>query len=419
MISQEPAAGQHIGGTESEAGDGDSSPHRSQHPTAQPRQPTLSPLPNTDGSQTPPGKGELTAPMSPPPIVFAASFDIEQVSDDDQGRFKPNHQKPTHTKAQKIASVPNSDLRRSHSAADALNMAYSTSSDANSCPFTASTEYPYVLHAFEVVGKNPTHNRSLPNIMEHRFLEDQATNLEKGNHGDTENFQMDTANDSNSDADDEPSYSYADRRHMTAKDLLTRRSKLPSIVEPATNQDYHYGEYPSAWNPTSQLLVQSITQNSNEYTTDTHNQTKSSALPSNQVTSQNQKQSNDVQDNPLPPKPKKKPTIKPRKKLTYKVTPNGAMLHSSTGVNTAEKGDQLLSSDQVKKNQGSTDESGDSARLVAQTPPMYMKLLETTKDDYHRYTYLFDGANELNEQSVSDVDPERAYPNEWCKQTKC
>ena len=417
MISQEPAAGLHTVSTESEPGDRDSSPHRSQHPTAQPHQPAPTPLPNTVGSQMPPEKGELTAPMSPPPIVFAASFDIEQLSDDDQGRFKPNRQKPTHTKAKKIALVPSSDLRRSYSAADALNVAYSTSSDANSCAFTASTEYPYVLHAFEVVGR---HKRSLPNIIEHRFLEDQATNPEEGNHGGTANFQMDTANDSNSDADDEPSYSYADRRHMTAKDLLIGGSKLPSIVEPATNQDYNYDEYPSAWNPTSQLLVQSITQNSNEYTTDTHNQTKSSALPSNQVTSQNQKlQSNDVQDNPLPPKPKKKPTIKPRKKLTYKVTPNGATLHFSTGLNTAEKGDQPPSSGQVIKNQGKTDESGDSARLVARAPPMYMKLLETTKDDYHRYTYLFDGATKLKEQSVSDVDPERAHPNEWCKQTKC
>ena len=419
MISQEPAMSQHVSGTESEAGGRDSPPHRSQHPTAQLHQPPPpSPLSDTDGLQAPSEQGEATSPpMSPPAVVLAASFDIEQLSDDDQGRstFKPNQQKPARTKAQELAPVPNSDLKRSHSATDAINIGYS-----NNCPYTASTEYPYVLHAFEVVGRSPTRNGSLPNIMERRFLEDQATDpLSDGrrNQGGTANFQMDTATDnSNSDTDDEPSYSYADRRHMTTENLLTTKIKLPSIVEPATNQDYHYDEYPSVWNPTSQqLLIQSITQNRNEQVMDAHNQTESPALPSNQASSQ--KPIDDVTDNPLPPKPKVKPTIKPRKKFAHKLTPNHAILNFSTGMNTAtEKGDQPSRPSQVIQKQ---DKLGNGMRLAAPTSPGYMKLLQTTKDDDHRYTYLFDGGTELSEQSVRYLDSERTYPNEWCKQTKC
>ena len=418
MISQEPAVGQHVSSTESEAGGRDSPPHRSQNPTAQLHQPPPpSPSSNTDEFQTPPEQGEATSPpMSPPAVVLAASFDIEQLSDDDQGRstFKPNQQKPAHTKAQKIALAPNSDLKRSQSAADALNMGYS-----NSCPYTASIEYPYVLHAFEVVGRSPTHNGSLPNIMEHRFLEDQAADPlsdGKGSQGGTANLQMDTAtDDSNSDTDDEPSYSYADRRHMTPETLLTRKSKLPSIIEPATNQDYRYDEYPSAWNPTSQLSVRSIRQKSNEHVMDAHNQIESPALPSKQASSQ--KPIDDMTDSPLPPKPKVKPTIKPRKKLAHRLIPNHAILNSSTEVNTAtERGDQPSRPSQVIQKQGKL---GDGMRLAAQTSPTYMKLLQTTKDDDHRYTYLFDGGTELSEQSVRYLDSERAHPNEWCKQTKC
>ena len=415
MTSQEPAAGQHVVGTGSEPGDRDSSPYRSQNPTAQLPQPQY-PFLGVDGPQAPLEQGNNTAPMSPPPVVFAASFDIEQLSDDDQSKvtFKPSQQKFSHTNTRKVVLA--SDLKRSHSATDALNIAYSNSSNYN-----ASTEYPYVLHAFEVIGKSSTHIGSLPNIMEHRFLEEQATDqCSDENQGATANFQMGyAADDSNSDADDEPSYSYADRRHMTAMDLppIKSKSKLPSIVEAAANQDYHYDDYPSAWNPTSQLLVQSITQNSNE---DAHKEIESSAtLPSNQVSFQNQKQSNnDVQDNPLPPKPKVKPAIKPRKKLAHKVTPNHTIPHFSTGVNRAiDRSDQPSSSSLVIRNQGSTDGSVHGARLVTQTSPTYMKLIETTKDDYHGYTHLFNGAAEPNKQLASNLDPDRAHPNEWYKQT--
>ena len=416
MVSEE--AGQHIDCTEIEAGDGDSP----QHPTTTPRQPPP-PLPNTDGFQSSSEHDEFNSPVSPPPVIFAASFDIDQQSDDNQDRFifKLNHQKYTHTKAQKIASVPSSDLKRSHSAVDAINVAYSSSPDTNTCPYTASTEYPYVLHAFEVVGKNQKHIGSLPNIIEHRFLEDEATNPRSNvddNQGGTAYFQMNTvADDSNSNADDEPTYSYADRRQMTAKDLPTRRSKLPSIVKQATNQDYHYGEYPSAWNPTSQLLVQSITQSDNKYTTGDHTRsTEFSALPSNQVSpTQDLKQSSDMQDNALPPKPKLKPTIKPRKKPAHKVTSNGTALHSPAGMDKTGENHQpskVISSNQVTENHA-------GAMLAAQTPPMYMKLIETTKDDFHGYTNLFDGITELSELTTSDLYPERAHPNEWCKQTKC
>lgn len=422
MISQEPAAGQHVDGTGSELGDRDSSPYGSQNPTAQLPQPQ-SPLLGVDRPQAPLEQGDNTAPISPPPVVFAASFDIEQLSDDNQSKvtFKPSRQKFSHTNTHKVALA--SDLKRSHSATDALNFAYSNSNNANhvNSPLTASTEYPYVLHAFEVVGKSSTRIGSLPNIMEHQFLEEQATDqCSDENQGATAIFQMEyAADDSNSDADDEPSYSYADRRHMTAMDLppIKPKSKLSSIVEPAANQDYHYDDYPSAWNPTSQLLVQSITQNSNE---DAHKEIESSAtLPSNQVSSQNRKQSNNnVQDNLLPPKPKVKPAIKPRKKLAYKVTPNHATLHFSTGMNRAiDRSDQPSSSSLVIQNQGSADGSVHGARLVTQTPPTYMKLIETTKDDYHRYTHLFDGATESNKQLASNLDPDRAHPNEWCEQT--
>ena len=145
---------------------------------------------------------------------------------------------------------------------------------------------------------------------------------------------------------------------------------------------------------------------------DDHNQIESPALPSKQASSQ--KPIDDVTDNPLPPKPKVKPTIKPRKKLAHRLIPNHAILNSSTEVNTAtERGDQPS---QVIQKQGKL---GDGMRLTAQTSPTYMKLLQTTKDDDHRYTYLFDGGTELSEQSVRYLDSERAHPNEWCKQTKC
>ena len=413
--------------TESEAGNGGSSQHRSQHPAAK-SQPPPPPLISTDVSQSPPDQGEVTSlsgNRSPPPVVAAVSFDIEQEHGDDQDKvtLKPNLHKSSHIKAEKVALLPKSDLKRSHSAVDAVNILYNTV-DINS-PFTVSTEYPYVLHAFEVVGKNQTHVGSLPNILEYRSIDDKTTlnpcGNEKDNQDGTAYAQIDT-DDSNSDADDEPSYSYADRRHIH---LVCTAAKNPQIktnkptVKQAKNNNYHYGEHPSAWNPASQLVFQSTKQNG-EHTMVAHNQPESSTQTSNHVLPQDLKQANDMQNNALPPKP----AIQPRTKPAYKVTSNmySTNAHPPMGAHTDEESQQppqRRSSNLTVANQGTIDEPGDSAMLAAQTPPIYMKLLKTTKEDSHKYTYLLNGEAELSELNISDIDAERAHPNEWCKQTKC
>ena len=52
--------------------------------------------------------------------------------------------------------------------------------------------------------------------------------------------------------------------------------------------------------------------------------------------------------------------------------------------------------------------------MSGQMPHKYTGLLSATRESVHKYVDLRKGAIELNELTVSDIEAERAYSNEWC-----
>ena len=297
--------------------------------------------------------------MSPAPVVCAAAFDDGKSPSHDQDQIL---RKPVqHVPGMRAQKKVNFALRRSYSAAEALTLSHAATTDTESqCTSTPLTDYPYVLHAFEVLGKDQAQARSLPNM--HQFSKHYA-NLDFNPNPSTginaalatgQDYQnriqytnIGTVNFNRLELDDELSYSYPNKRRVVR---IFPDNLLHKVSE------YGDDDHPLNWAPTSQLA-----------------KSLDSKLPVH-------KETNDI----LPPgksqntpRNKPKPPVSPRKKIVSRAA------HRNDGAN-----------------------------LGSQKPHKYTGLLSATRESIHKYTYL-QGATELNELTTSDTDVERAFPNEW------
>ena len=346
----------------------------------------------------------LSGTQSPPPVLFAIGFDNDQQDGDDQDEamLKQSNLRNKHscTKAQKVALLPKLDLRRSRSAAEAMNMPHTNTPQTTNDLFTSSSEYPYVVHSFEEVEKDRGVVGSLPNLLQ--FARNHPTSnfkfgLTKENTCD-ENTSADvipyaSVRVDGSDADDEPAYSYTDRRELIQNGTISSK-----------DINFHYEEYPSDWMHAAQELTKPAAdsnmyddcqspdyQNIDDYqeiddSTPTKTRSKSALQSSNHTSPL--KQSSAKENSTLPIKNKAKPPIQPRKKLTQIITPSNPTTQPSRSI---------------VKHLSSTDKTDDSDNLNAQTPDKYMKLLSLTRDGFQAYTYLQNG--------TTVMDSEQADPN--------
>ena len=365
-------------------------------PTTRVKQPLYPPpLINAVELLTAPDQDEVASSLSgiqsPPPVVFAIAFDNDQQARDDQDEAtlnQPNlRDKNPHTKAQKVALLPKLDLRRSRSAAEAMNLSNTNTAQTIDDLFTSSSEYPYVVHSFEAMEKDRGVVGSLPNMLQFA-LNHPTSNVKYSFTQDDENTNTDivpyanTRVDSSSDADfndTEPAYSYADRR-----ELMQNCSNGKDI-------NFFYEEYPSDWTHAVQEPTKPTTdcqspvyQNVDDYQeidNSISNKPQSvSAVQSSNHASPQKQSSGAKENNTLLRKSKPKPPIQPRKNLPQTITPSNPSTQPS--MSAAE-------------HQSSTNEIDDGANSVnAQTPNKYMKLLPSTMDDFQVYTYLRSGISD-------------------------
>ena len=235
-------------------------------------------------------QSEIASPnMSPKPVVCTASFDVPSYDQDQTLRkTKPQFHG---IRAQKNVRFA---LRRSYSAAEALNLSHAGTIDTDS-QFTSSalTDYPYVFHAFEVLGKDQAHVRSLPNVCQfsHYYtsldMDDSnpssSTDVKplatgKDNQNGIQYVNIGTVNFSKF----ELSYSYPNKRRMV--------HIFPDSLPHNVSGIYSNNDHPSNWTPTSQLAKSN---------SPAHKETNDTLLP------------------PMKniPKHKPKPQISPRKEL--------------------------------------------------------------------------------------------------------
>lgn len=147
-------------------------------------------------------------------------------------------------------------VKRCHSADDILNSVHTSNYVDDEEVHMSSVDYPYVLHTFEVIGKQKSHIGSLPNMSEHHtpsrncnqdvqhLSSNDNANL-SGNKQNNPTVHFVSIEPHYIDADDEPSYSYADKRTVlqnTATCILMNGSK--------PGDSNH--EHPSTWIRTEQ-----------------------------------------------------------------------------------------------------------------------------------------------------------------------
>ena len=253
-----------------------------------------------------PDQGEVTSPSnSLPPVVCTVAFDDEQPPNYDQdikAILKPKQQ----SSGIKIQKNVRFELRRSHSAAEAMNRPRTGTVDTESqCTSSVLTDYPYVFHSFEVVGKDRAHIGSLPNI--HQFSQFYG-NLDTDNSYSNSPYgvkppavERDNLNgypyrtcDFNN-FDDELSYTYQDKKRVV--------QAIPSSLQKTAsgeNTDYHYEDYPQSWTTTVAQLARTTAMSMSsacEETNDVSPPIKSQTTP----------------------KHKTKPTVQPRKNWLVKL----------------------------------------------------------------------------------------------------
>ena len=409
-----------------------------------PQPTTTSPLPPlcappellTATTHTPPIQCKATSVHSdnnvnPQPVVFTVAFDDEQQLDDQDKVFvEPKHKQPSGTNANKIPLLPKLDLKRSRSAAEALNLSHTSPDVDVESQFTSSTEYPYVLHAFEAVGKERVHIGSLPNMLQ--FTQCQY-------HTPQSNFDTDSLCDNelygsnmfgnehespgeapyatvefNIDSDDEPAYSYADRRDIIQNATDRNMQNGSNIL----NQDYQYGEHPSSWTPGAQpaLKFAETTKVSNDCQSPDYQevdetlpmavQSGSAVHPFSQVSLV--KQSVDHKNSAPLPMPKPKPPVQPRNKLAQKHVSSNYITQPSVGTHTVERSHQPPTEEKVNlaqpiaENQNGVDASSKSTLLGVQTPDnndKYTKLRPTMDEFQHTYMHLLSQQTILSQTS--------------------
>lgn len=344
------------------------------------------------------------------PVIFTIPCDNEQEQDNDQVELqdslrRKDHHDPSSVIAQRRALLPKLDLRRTQSAAEALNLMRSDGTTNKDAQFTSSTEYPYVLHTFEVVGKDKVYIGSLPNMLQFTQRDTSQISLASDAHykhslenGKRENQDVYPpasveAGESNS-IDDE---CYADGGHVV-QNFLESSSTGGNQNTELTYPDYRYEEYPSSWanhtahqalefgSPTSGAYdclsppYQNIDEYQKYYDKISHpkDRSGSAVLPSDRVSSLksyiSKQNSAPIQKTIIA----KKPPVLPRTKLAH----------------------LLSASEQVTE---PADVPGDSSIVSPEMPHSskhYMKLIHSTKDDVHGYSYLLHDRAESSEFTV-------------------
>ena len=310
--------------------------------------------------------------------------------------MRHKHQHPSDMLARRKALLCKLDLRRSYSAAEALNLMQSSGTADNEAQFTSSTEYPYVLHASEVVGNDRPVFGSLPNILQFAQRSKSPNSLVTDSHyghpvenrdnPDTIPYSSIEADESNS-IYDEP---YAAGGHVVwnfgDSSTLTGKRRSTDL----NFQDYRYEEYPLNWTPAAAQhalnvgrqtsgaydLLSPEYQEINEY----QECRGSSALLSNQASSL--KQYIDIQNSVPSQKPKMaKPPIQPRKKLAHTHVASKQIIQPSGHVvGDHHHADVTITNDSTEM---SPEVPHDHACKLK-----YMKLLQSTTDDVHGYSRL-------------------------------
>ena len=331
-------------------------------PNSTSHQPTIPPPVVTATTPLLPESHEAISPsIGPPPAVFTVAFDDEQLANDPD---------------KVLVELPKTDIRRSRSENEVLNSPpTNVDADYYDAHCTVSTEYPYVLHTFEIVGNH----RSAPDILEHdapvvnfsnrhHSLDDVNHHASNHDHPSTDHYVNVEGSCSNLELEGDLSYSYIDKE-MVVQDTPPKSREDKDDNDASQDCD----EFPSTWISTSQS---------------TFGHGKPTTL------------SNGINDT-----------------LGGQLLRSSHESHAQSSPMMATNPLQLVTS-----NHNSKDVSNDSAVLTGQSPIRYMKLLAATKEDptIHRYTSLQFNATEVNELSHTyndhDFDTERAHPAEWYKQ---
>ena len=317
--------------------------------------------------------------ISPPPKVFTVVFDDEQLTDDqDKVLVDPRSQHPTINKVSLLSSLlPKSDIKRSHSENEALKLLHTHGIDDRE---VASTEYPYVLHAFEVIGKQQASIGSVPKVLEHHTPLKNSHSLDKIHlHSNKQGHPnavgyvnlTEGAHYYSVESIDDLSYSYVDKKtlvHNATSMLRTSRYDQDNNLT-SQNRD----KYPSSCTQALQSGLGFVNQTTNS--------------------------TGDV--------------------MSDKVT------QTQSGTQTNEKfqlqPSPMRCSNPLQLDAGaeSEDVTGDNVASSVQLSHKYMKLLASTMADRdcHKYASLQRKDTELSEMSINDLDSERAHPEEWCKHT--
>lgn len=290
--------------------------------------------------------------MSPLPAVFSVVFDDEEMTDDqDKVLVDPRSQHATIKKVSLLSpSLPKSDIKRSCSENEALKLLHTNGTNNHEVP---STEYPYVLHAFEVIGEQQA------STLEHHtpLKNSHSLNLHsnKQGHPNTAGYMsLVEGTHNNTESIDDLSYSYVDENPLVQG--ATRMLPTKKGDQDDNHTSRNCDEYPLTWTPAKSngdALIDQVTQTQSGAQTNENFQLQLSSLKCS---------------NPL----------------------------------------------QLGAEAENEDVSGDTVTSSAQLSHKYMKLLKSTKVD-HKYISLQRSDTELSEMSINDLDSERAHPEEWCK----
>lgn len=324
---------------------------------------------------------------SPPVPITIPNDNEQQQAVEFRDLMRHKHQHPSDVITQRKALLPKLDLRRSHSAAEALNLMQSQ--------FTSSTEYPYVLHASEVIGNDRHVIGSLPQFVHHsKSLNNLMTDthyrhpVENQDNPDAITYSNIEADESNS-IYDKP---YADGGHVIW-DLVVSSTMMGMKTSTDLNfQDYRYEEYPLNWTPAAQLAFEVGNQASEAYDClspeyqdieEYHKRSGSAVPPSNGVSSL--KKYNIAEQSSVPSqKPKiTKPPIQPRTKLAHIHTASKQVIEPPGHVVVNQPHISVTIASDSTEMSPETLHDYDHARKLK-----YMKLLQSTTDEVHVYSSL-------------------------------
>lgn len=320
---------------------------------------------------THPNHSEATSPSSnprsPQSTAFAATSGDNRLGDDsDRVLVEPKHlwPPPNGVSTNKTRVRRTRDKMRSKSAFDVSNRTLARAGDDESAQFTFSSDYPYVLHTHEVMGRQHAHviGSLPPNIEHHSPLRAEfGVERPQSNLMSKQDQQSYVAITSHMDTADEfePSYSYTDKRHATEFRKYGKEASQNDSNEDEGSEGFYFTGNP--------LMVPVVVHTPDTAPTDSQSTLKVMPHPlSNTHTTEGNH-------------------IKPPPSLN-RMSVNGSI--SSSG-----------STDNKRSNR-------------------YMKLLKRADDCVFDYESLLKSTDskELVDLTMSGIDLE--HPTEWCKVTQ-